>query len=262
VAQVPGSARRARAVERLYPWMARSPGGAHNALAQRFFTDSRVPDGDASYAHQTRLASTRRAWAFFTPEWQAALAAHDPAASWRERVPAAFTRWQPLARDQYTEAHTLMSGYLLAAQGDRMAMAASIEGRYPFLDPRVIAFAAALPPRLKMRGLREKLLLRQAFARELPPAIGQRTKQPYRSPDCASFFDNGQPLPWVRELLSEHSLGEAGLFDAPAVARLGAKCAAGRAIGFADNMAFVGVLSTMLLHRQFVRAEAPALETT
>ncbi|RFP80173.1 asparagine synthase (glutamine-hydrolyzing) [Hydrogenophaga borbori] len=260
VARLPGSARRARAVERLYPWMARSPGGAHNVLAQRFFTDSRVPDGDPGFAHQTRLASTRRAWAFFTPEWQHRLAAHEPAAQWRARVPEAFAHWQPLARDQYTEAHTLMSGYLLAAQGDRMAMAASIEGRYPFLDPRVIAFAAALPPRLKMRGLREKLLLRQAFARELPPAIGQRTKQPYRSPDSASFFEDGQPLPWVRELLSEGSLREAGLFDAPAVARLSAKCAAGRAIGFADNMAFVGVLSTQLLHRQFVRAEAPAME--
>ncbi len=113
-----------------------------------------------------------------------------------------------------------------------------------------------------MRGLREKLLLRRAFARELPPEIGQRTKQPYRSPDCASFFDDGRPLPWVGELLSEGSLRESDLFDAPAVARLTAKCAALKVIGFADNMAFVGVLSTMLLHRQFVRAEAPALETT
>ncbi len=260
VAQLPGAERRARAVERLYPWMARAPGGHRNVLAQRFFTDSRVPDGDACFAHQTRLASTRRAWTFFTADWQRALTVHDPAALWREQVPSAFARWPPMARDQYTEAHTLMSGYLLAAQGDRMAMAASIECRYPFLDPRVIQFAAALPPRLKMRGLREKLLLRQAFARELPVAIGQRTKQPYRAPDCASFFEDGQPLPWVRELLGEDSLRESGLFDAPAVARLTHKCASGRAIGFADNMAFVGVLSTMLLHRQFLRADASALE--
>ncbi|WP_444570091.1 asparagine synthase-related protein, partial [Aeromicrobium sp.] len=157
VAQLPDSPRRARVVERLYPWLARSPGGS-NAMSQRFFTDSTVPGDDATFAHQTRLSTTRRAWAFFTPEQQQALARHDPATQLRARLPDRFSQWLPMARDQYVEAHTLMSGYLLAAQGDRMAMAASIEGRYPFLDPRVIAFASRLPPRLKMRGLCEKLL--------------------------------------------------------------------------------------------------------
>ena len=55
----------------------------------------------------------------------------------------------PLGRDQYVEAHTLMSGYLLSSQGDRMAMANSIEGRFPFLDHRVIEFANRLPPQLQ-----------------------------------------------------------------------------------------------------------------
>lgn len=127
----------------------------------------------------------------------------------------------------------------------------------PFLDPRVIEFGARLPPRLRMRGLREKLLLRKAFARDLPPSIAQRTKQPYRVPDSSSFFEDGRPLPWVAELLSEGSVAEAGLFDAPTVARLTAKCAAGRAIGFGDNMAFVGALSAQLVHRQFIRDNRP-----
>ena len=56
----------------------------------------------------------------------------------------------------------------------------------------------------------------------------------------------------MAELLSERRLNETGLFDAAAVAKLLAKCRAGRAIGFGDNMAFIGVLSTMLLHEQFV----------
>jgi asparagine synthase (glutamine-hydrolysing) len=250
VARAPDSPSRSRIVERLYPYLSRSPGGS-NAMSQRFFTGGTVCSEDPTFAHQTRLSTSRRTWAFFTPDMQQALARHDPAA--QLQLPPAFGHWQPMARDQYVEAHTLMSGYLLAAQGDRMAMAASIEGRYPFLDPRVIAFAGSLPPRLKMRGLCEKLLLRQAFARELPPQIGRRTKQPYRSPDSASFFEAGAPLPWVAEALDATRLHDAGLFDPAAVARLVAKCAAGRAIGFADNMAFVGVLSTMLLHGQFIR---------
>jgi asparagine synthase (glutamine-hydrolysing) len=161
-----------------------------------------------------------------------------------------------MERDQYVEAHTLMSGYLLSSQGDRMAMAASIEARYPFLDHRVIEFACRLPPRLKLRGLNEKLLLKKAMARELPASIGGRTKQPYRSPDSACFFADGRPLPYVAELLGPASLARAGLFDPVAVGKLVEKCRAGRAIGFGDNMAFVGVLSTMLLHEQFVRPAA------
>ena len=164
-------------------------------------------------------------------------------------------RWQPLERDQYVEGLTLMTGYLLSSQGDRMAMAASVEARYPFLDHRVIEFACNLPPRLKIRGLREKVLLKKAFGAVLPPQIIQRSKQPFRAPDSSCFFSGQRPLPYVEELLSSGSLKRAGLFDVGAVAKLVDKCRQGRAIGFGDNIAFVGVLSTMLLHEQYI---APA----
>ena len=70
--------------------------------------------------------------------------------------------------------------------------------------------------------------------------------------DSASFFDGGVPVDYVAELLSPGSISQAGYFDPAAVGRLLGKCRAGRAIGFADNMAFVAILSTMLLHEQFV----------
>jgi len=156
-------------------------------------------------------------------------------------------------------AHTLMSGYLLSAQGDRMAMAASVEARHPFLDHRVIEFASRLPPRLKIRGLREKVLLKKAMRRDLPPSIVERTKQPYRSPDSACFFPGGKALAYVAELLDRPALVRAGLFDPVAVGKLVEKCRAGRASGFGDNMAFVGVLSTMLVHEQMIRPGAGAV---
>ncbi len=155
------------------------------------------------------------------------------------------------------EANTLLSGYLLAAQGDRVAMAASIEGRYPFLDHRLIEFAGRLPARWKLRGLREKYVLRRAVADWLPPRVAARTKQPYRAPDSECFFSGGQPLDWVAEALAPASIRETGYFESSMVARLTEKCRAGAAIGFSDNMAFITVLSTQLLHQQFVSGKIP-----
>jgi asparagine synthase (glutamine-hydrolysing) len=95
--------------------------------------------------------------------------------------------------------------------------------------------------------------------------VRARVKQPYRAPDSQSFFDAGRPADYVAELFSSSKIGAAGYFDPSAVGKLYEKCRAGRAIGFADNMAFVAILSTMLLHEQFIlgsemgtRGTAPA----
>jgi len=137
-------------------------------------------------------------------------------------------------------------------------MANSIEGRFPFLDHRVIEFANRLPPRYKLMGLTEKYLLKRSMKGLLPEAVRTRSKQPYRAPDNQSFFRNGQAVPYVSELLSERRLAEAGYFDPVAVGKLLAKCRAGRAIGFGDNMAFVGILSTMWIDEMFVRQRPSA----
>jgi asparagine synthase (glutamine-hydrolysing) len=126
----------------------------------------------------------------------------------------------------------------------------------PFLDHRVIEFANRLPPNYKLRGLNEKAVLREAAADLLPPAIRNRVKQPYRAPDSASFFTDGKPLDYVAELFSAQRLRDAGYFDVAACTRLFEKCRQGKAIGFADNMAFVGILSTLLLDQDLVRRPA------
>ncbi len=156
-----------------------------------------------------------------------------------------------MGRDQYVEAHTLLTGYLLYSQSDRVAMAHSVEGRFPFLDHRVIEFANRLPPTLKLRGLTEKYLLKRSVRDLLPPEVHQRTKQPYRAPDSQSFFADGKTPDYVTDLLSPERLRRSGYFDPVAVGKLVDKCRAGRAIGFSDNMAFVGVLSTMLVDDLF-----------
>lgn len=247
----PASQLRPRILERLYPYLKNSPvrGGA---MAQAFFREGMGSEGEPWYAHLPRWNSAGRIRSFFSSELRGALDDWDALASLAQTLPANMREWPALGRDQYVEAHTLMSGYLLSSQGDRVAMASSIEGRVPFLDHHVIEFANRLPPHLKIRGLREKYLLRKAFADLLPPQIATRTKQPYRAPDSQSFFVDGRPVEYVGELFGEASLRAAGLFDPAAAGRLFEKCRSGRAIGFADNMAFVYILSTMLLHQQFI----------
>ena len=67
-------------------------------------------------------------------------------------LPNAFHRWSPLAQDQHIEVRTLMSGYLLSSQGDRMLMSHSVEGRFPFLDRDVVALAESLPDSVQAAG--------------------------------------------------------------------------------------------------------------
>ncbi len=135
-------------------------------------------------------------------------------------------------------------------------MANSIEGRFPFLDHRVIEFANQLSLRYKIMGLNEKYLLKRAMQGLIPEQIRSRSKQPYRAPDSQSFFNNGEPADYVEYLLGEQRIRQAGYFDAGAVGKLLSKCARGRAIGFADNMAFTGILSTMLLDEMYIRIPA------
>ena len=254
-ARMPGSTRRPRILERLYPYLKNSP-TASPAYAQRFFSQGVEAIDAPWFAHMPRWQTTQRSWQFFSPELRHTLRDWDPYAAIRAWLPAEVATWAPQSRDQYIEAHTLMSGYLLSSQGDRMAMAASIEARFPFLDHRVIEFANRLPVRYKLNVLNEKYILKQAMAGLLPESVRTRTKQPYRAPDSQSFFASGKPLPYVAERFTPAALARSGHFAPAPCAKLLAKCAAGRAVGFADNMAFVGMLSALLVNRFMVESTA------
>ena len=135
-----------------------------------------------------------------------------------------------------------------------MAMAHSVEGRYPFLDYRVVQFACSMPRQLKMKVLNEKYLLKKVFGDLVPPSVRNRPKQPYRAPDATSFFSPSTGKArrdYVDELLSASSIREFGIFDSAAVDKLVAKAKAGRVSSFLDNAALVGILSTQLLIHQF-----------
>ena len=141
-----------------------------------------------------------------------------------------------------------------------MLMANSVEGRFPFLDPDVVTYCNALPSSYKLHVLDEKHVLKRAVADLVPAEILDRPKQPYRAPDASSFLGSAAP-DYVDDVLAPERIREAGVFHPAGVAALLAKCRAMKErapLSNADNMAFVGVLSTQLLWERFVRSRPDA----
>jgi asparagine synthase (glutamine-hydrolysing) len=188
---------------------------------------------------------------FYAPEFRVGIGGINVMAELRASLPARFFAWSPLNKAAYLEMTTLLASYLLSSQGDRMAMAHGVEGRLPFLDHRLYEFSAALPTGSKLRGLREKEVLRRWARRILNPRITSRARQSYRVPDAPSFFGPGSPE-WIGDHLGNDALRRVGIFSPRAVQGLLRRCIAGRVTGFRENQAVVGILSTQLWYHRFI----------
>lgn len=248
-ARFPESQIRPRLLKRLYPYLDLSKSQAQGYLQSFFGIGLDAPDL-AWFSHLPRWETTAKCKAFYSQDMIGSLT-ETPYDTLAAGLPAAIGSWHPFNRAQYIEAKTLMAGYLLSSQGDRMLMENSIEGRFPYLDHRVIEFANQLHPRLKMKVLREKHLLKKAMESRIPETIRDRHKQPYRAPDADSFR-NTDKAGYVAGLLDRESVDRCGLFDSAKVSLLHKKVLAGRASSAKDNMAFIGILSTQALHSLFV----------
>jgi asparagine synthase (glutamine-hydrolysing) len=249
-AKNPNSTMRPLLLKRLYPYVSNlTSGGAAYLTA---FFKKRLTDVDApDYSHAIRWRNTARLKRFFSSELKATLPGYNGAAIEQVSLDEAFFDWEPLAQAQYLEVTIFLSQYLLSAQGDRVAMAHSVEGRMPFLDHRVMEFCNQLPPTFKLRGLKEKYLLKRAVTDLLPEEIWRRSKRPYRAPIHRSFFHEQTP-PYVRELLEPGDIDKRGLFNPRATTQLVEKLESGIPLGESDEMALVGILSSQLVHRLFV----------
>ena len=248
-ARQPGSKLRHQLPKRLYPDIGLAQSSASYLAA--FFGEGLMEVDSPVYSHAIRWRNNRRTRRFLDDRVTANSnnAGVDEVAA---TLPPEFKKWSTLARAQFLEISVFLSEYLLSSQGDRMGMAHSIEGRFPFLDYRMVEFCNRLHPRLKMRGLTEKWLLKEAARPWLPDIIRRRPKRPYRAPIHRSFFNDKTPA-YVREVLSPGSIQEAGLFKSGSVEQLVRKIDGGRAIGETDDMALAGIISTQLLHEQFVK---------
>lgn len=250
-ARDPGSRMRPQLLRRIYEntgdLQAISP-----EFLQRFFGQGLAATDLSYYSHMLRWQNTSRSSRLFSKEIAQSLADYSVVGDIAARLPAEMMSWEPLARAQYVEITTFLSAYLLGSQGDRVGMAHAVECRHPFLDHRVVSLSNRIPARQKLRGLRgEKYVLRRAAQGIAPADIIGRLKQPYRAPIRSVF--NGRPLPeYAQDLLSDQRLRASGLFTPEAVKLLLAKVQNSPALSEVDQMAFIGVLSTQMIHSYFV----------
>lgn len=250
VARNPLSRIRPHLFRRLYHYLPGIQSQSAEYLAA-FFGAGADRLNDPLFSHRPRFRATAQTKLFYSEDLRSALHGYDAAAALAETLPERFAKWHPLHQAQYLEARHLMPGYILSSQGDRVSMANAVEGRFPFLDHRLVEFAARIPTELKLKGLDEKHILKRAARDLIPASIAQRQKQPYRAPDAESFRDAS----YVDEVLATPS----GLFNPIAVQKLAQKARRGAMTGYRDNAAFVGILSTQLWHRQFAAGTSTTL---
>lgn len=250
-ANEPNSKTRPKLLSKLYPYLPMMKDANTTAL-KMFFGYKLSETDDPLYSHLLRWHNTSRIRAYFSNDFTSSLSDYNPLEKVYASLPVNFMNWSDLAQSQYLESTIFMSGYLLSSQGDRMGMGNSVEGRYPFLDYRVIEFSAKLPDRYKLNSLNEKFLLKKISEGKIPDSITRRSKQAYRAPIVSSFFTPSSPS-YINEILSDDRIQEFGIFDLVKVRSLTEKIKKGIALSEIDQMAVAGILSTQLLYKLFIK---------
>lgn len=243
----------AELLSHLYPWMGndfqKTP-----AFTKSFFSKNLI-GGDPGLSHRPRWDNSRLLLPLFSSEASDFFRKNDIITPLLQRMPQEQDNWSYLHKAQWLEYTTLLPGYILSAQGDRMLMANSVEGRFPFLDVELDEFANRLHTEYKLnsKDLNEKHILKEAFRYEIPESILRRPKQPYQSPNGISFLSHLRKLPWLDEILQKELIEKIGIFNYQVIQSLFRKTnQAGNSLSFADNTRILFFISTMLVFKKFV----------
>lgn len=247
--QQPESEIRASLIGRLYPYLFDNP--RHKNMLLNFFAQGLDRANDPFFSHLIRWNNTSRIKKFFSDDLKETIRPEQSFEELTKILPESYSRWDYLSKAQYLEILIFLSNYLLSSQGDRVAMAHSLEIRLPYLDYRIIEFMGRVPPKIKIMGLNEKYILKKAFQRILPKEICKRPKHPYRAPIKRSLL-NKRTLMHIEDGLSDRALKKAALFDIQKVRLLLKKMQTVDEPSEVDSMALAGIISSQIIFDQFV----------
>jgi asparagine synthase (glutamine-hydrolysing) len=247
-AKYPDSNLRPLLLERLYPYIFKD--NKSKAGLKSFFKPGLDNLHDPFFSHLIRWQNTSKLKRFLSDDIKQETGKYDPFLELLELLPEKFNQWDPLSKAQYLESKIFMSNYLLSSQGDRVAMAHSVEIRMPYLDYRLIELMGKVPSYLKIRGLNEKFILKKIYKDILPGSIIKKPKHPYRAPIRDSLLNNN--LDYVEYYLSKGILKNFNLFNPGMVLKLKEKLCSQMNPGEFDSMALAGILTTQIINDKFI----------
>jgi asparagine synthase (glutamine-hydrolysing) len=161
-------------------------------------------------------------------------------------------RVSPLNRMLYADAKVWLPEDLLL-KADKMTMATAVELRVPFLDHKLVEYAAGLPDNLKVRDSQGKWILRQAMGTVLPPSILHRTKKGFPMPAQAWF--RYELRDFVRDTLLARDSACLEFFDQEAIKQIVNMQEQGRLTGYQEVWS---LLVFEFWHKQFIRESVPS----
>jgi asparagine synthase (glutamine-hydrolysing) len=249
-ASQPNSKIRPKLLTKLYPYIPLLKDSPDISL-KMFFGYKLSETENPFYSHLLRWNNTSRLKSFLSNDIISSNS-NNFINEIHKTLPTGFENWSDLAKSQYIEATIFMSGYLLSSQGDRMAMGNSVEGRYPFLDYRIIEFSSQLPDRYKLNCLNEKFILKKLSAGKIPASITQRSKQAYRAPISTSLYSQ-KTSNYISDILSDKSISSYGIFNPEKIKVFLAKIQQQGIMSEIDQMALVGIISTQILYKMFIQ---------
>ena len=256
-AKDPTSKYRPLLLKKLYPYLPQISNSSSNML-KMFFGYKLNETQSPIYSHILRWHNTSRIKNYFSDAIKDKVKDYYPIEDLEKQLESKLSGYDYLTKAQWIEIHLFMSGYLLSSQGDRMGMSNSIEGRYPFLDHRVIEFCMKLHPDLKLHGLNEKYLLKKMMVGRLPEEILNRPKQAYRAPIRSLFVSEDLP-DYLKTMLSEDCIKEFGIFNSEHVKIVHSKITSAKGESEMDNMAMTAILSIQILYDLFIKRSFPKL---
>lgn len=197
-----------RALDVAFPY----PGSLGAAGKKRLQSFLREAESGAGYLPLVQLFAPDEKQALYGERWR-----HDSSDSWRSALDLTQHEGAVLNRLIAIDSRNWLPDYTLFKQ-DRLTMANSIEGRVPYLDHRLVEFAARLPVGLKQKGMQAKALLRRVADRHLPAAIAKRKKAAFYLP-VADFY-GPDFCDFVRDTLNPSTVADDGYFDPAGVSKL------------------------------------------
>ena len=246
----PESKIRPQLIKKLYPHLSHYTDESQYGMMKMFYEDFLGEYNNGLASLNIRINNNKIIQNYFEKENRIEFNKNDFIRDLRKWLPCNYDCFSLLQKNQYLEMRTLLSGYLLSSQGDRMSMAHSVEGRYPFLDHRVVDMLFTMKEEYKLKGFNQKYLLKNSYKSQIPQSIINRPKRPYMAPDLRAFIVNGKPTENTAFFLSEELIKDYHIFNPRWVKRFLQKFDNGIpvSIGYRDNMIITFILSTQIAY--------------